>query len=251
MKLTVITIAYNASSTIEHTLKSVSEQRGVTFEYILQDGGSSDDTLAIVGRYKNVVTSVKSEPDTGIADAMNRALLRATGDYVFFLHADDCFAGPHALANAQSVIEHDPGMDIYAFDVQFGKGSDSKLFRAEGLSWRLNFKARLWHQGVWAKRQLFDRIGGFDVTYHVAMDYDWAMRAYRGGASFLCRNKVLCNMGDEGVSSQRAWEYLRKRLGEERRVHFSHAPNTLWRLVYRIYWLFYKPYRFLRSPSKT
>lgn len=243
MKLSVITIAYNAGATIEKTLQSVASQVDAEFEYIVQDGGSDDDTLAIVEKYRDSVTVLNSQPDNGIADAMNRALDHATGDYVFMLHADDRFVDSGVLARTASVMDRHPGRDIYAFDVLFGQPPEQRYLRSAGLSWRLNFKQQLWHQGVWASRALFERVGLFDSSYRIAMDYDWVMRVYRAGATIHHEPEPLCVMGDGGLSSQRDLESLRARLAEERRVHLAWAPGPVWRVLYGVYWFAYGPYK--------
>ena len=90
MKLSVITVCYNAAAFIDDCLRSVAEQTWPNIEHIIVDGLSSDATLEIVRRYPHV-TRLVSERDKGIYDAMNKGLDLVTGDYVLFLNADDRF----------------------------------------------------------------------------------------------------------------------------------------------------------------
>ena len=92
MKISVITVCYNARKTIRDTVLSVISQDYPDIEYIVVDGGSSDGTTEIVSEYHNQIDRFVSEPDAGIYDAMNKAWKMATGDFIGFLHADDCFS---------------------------------------------------------------------------------------------------------------------------------------------------------------
>ena len=90
-KITIVTITYNAERYLEQTITSVIEQTYTNREYIVVDGNSSDGTLDIIKKYESEIDNWISEPDNGIADAMNKGIDLATGDYILFLHSDDCF----------------------------------------------------------------------------------------------------------------------------------------------------------------
>jgi glycosyltransferase involved in cell wall biosynthesis len=96
-KVSLITITYNAESTIGRCIESVIAQNCKNLEYIIIDGGSTDNTLQIIDRYKNYIDILVSEPDKGVYDAMNKGILRATGDIIGTLNADDFFAGGDIL----------------------------------------------------------------------------------------------------------------------------------------------------------
>src|SRR5579864_8568492 len=92
MKISVITVCHNARQTIRDTIESVIGQDYPDIEYIVVDGASSDGTKEILSGYRNRIDRLVSEPDSGIYDAMNKAWKMATGDFIGFLHADDCFS---------------------------------------------------------------------------------------------------------------------------------------------------------------
>ena len=102
LKISVITVSYNAAQTIEETLFSVCNQSYLNVEYIIIDGGSTDGTCEIIEKYRNKIGYFISEPDNGIYDAMNKGLKIATGDYVIFLGADDHFI---SLSVLEEVVE--------------------------------------------------------------------------------------------------------------------------------------------------
>lgn len=91
VKISVITVCYNAVDTLEKTIQSVLEQTYHNIEYIIIDGGSTDGTVEIIHRYVDYLAYWVSEPDRGIYDAMNKGIERATGEWVNFMNAGDYF----------------------------------------------------------------------------------------------------------------------------------------------------------------
>ena len=89
MKISVVTVCYNAADTIEKTMLSVLNQTYHDIEYIIIDGGSTDGTVEIIRKYADRIAYWVSEPDKGIYDAMNKGIKVATGEYIYFLGADD------------------------------------------------------------------------------------------------------------------------------------------------------------------
>ncbi len=104
MKVSVITVCYNAEKDIEKTLLSVIKQSYKDFEYIIVDGKSSDRTMEIVNRYSERITHIISEPDTGIYNAMNKGVRLATGEYCIFMNAGDTFAGAEVLRQVSGYL---------------------------------------------------------------------------------------------------------------------------------------------------
>ncbi|MDE6341273.1 MAG: glycosyltransferase [Muribaculaceae bacterium] len=105
MKITVVTVCYNAASTIEATIKSVLSQTYGDLEYIIIDGNSTDGTMDIVRRYADRISLIVSEPDSGIYDAMNKGIAAATGDYINFMNAGDTFSSADAVAEVARRID--------------------------------------------------------------------------------------------------------------------------------------------------
>lgn len=243
LKISVITISLNAEDHIEQTIQSVLRQTWPPFEYIVVDGGSTDSTLSIINRYRDHIPRILSEKDDGIADAMNKGIALATGDYIVFLHADDYFKSDRSLENVREFL--DETLDILACRIQFG--NKLKVYRPRGFNYWINFKTGVFHQGVLCRRSLIEKLGGFDKQFRIAVDYDFFLRAYRQGASLVKAPVILSVMRDTGISSRRDWPDLKVRFEEEHRVHKKNCPSSLIGLVYRIYWLFYPPYRRVRN----
>ena len=89
--ISIITVCYNAQKTIEATIQSVLCQSYAPIEYIIVDGHSTDQTLAIIQKYQDKIALTISEKDLGIYDAMNKGIKRASGEIIYFLNADDSF----------------------------------------------------------------------------------------------------------------------------------------------------------------
>ena len=98
-RVTVVTVTYNAADCVEMTLKSVIAQTYSNLEYIVIDGKSSDSTMDIVERYRAHISTIVSEPDKGIYDAMNKATRLASGEWIIFINAGDVFDNPGVLQN--------------------------------------------------------------------------------------------------------------------------------------------------------
>ena len=89
-KITIITAVYNALDTLEQAILSVLEQTYPNIEYIIIDGGSTDGSVELIKKYSSRIYYWVSEPDRGIYNAFNKGIYKSTGDYVYFLGADDC-----------------------------------------------------------------------------------------------------------------------------------------------------------------
>ncbi len=243
--ISIVTIVYNAEVFLEQTIESVINQTYNHIEYIVIDGGSDDDSVKIIKRYVDAIDYWVSEPDRGIAHAMNKGIQASTGDYILFLHADDYFLNEHVVQTAVSQI--DDGCDIAAFNIIFQNTDRSIEYRSRDFDYWLNFKTSLRHQAVFCSRVMFERLGGFDESYNIAMDYEFWLRAYREGIKPNIFNYALTCMRDTGISSRSDWPSMKRRFLEEQRIHYQHLPNFSMCVIYKIYWALYLPYRYVKS----
>lgn len=190
MKISVITVCFNSARTIADTLHSVAEQTHPDIEHIVIDGASRDNTLDIIKTTQNRVAKLLSEPDKGIYDAMNKGLALATGEVVGFLNSDDVYADKGCLALIASALS-DVCIDACYGDVEFVSATiPHKTVRY----WRAGEydKKRLvqgWmppHPTFYARRTLYDNVGGFDLRYRLQSDYDMAVRLLKQDTVRLC-----------------------------------------------------------------
>ncbi|MCP5469144.1 MAG: glycosyltransferase [Chlamydiales bacterium] len=175
MRFSIITITFNAEEFLEKTLDSVAAQEFSSFEHIIWDGGSTDNTLRIAEKYDAQVHQGK---DGGISDAMNKGAALAKGEILLHLHADDFLPHPKVLAYVDTAFkQHNPSWlygQAYTVDQQGEVMRESKYrpFSHRKLR-RYN---TITHPATYVKRTLFEEIGGFDPTLSYCMDYDLWLR---------------------------------------------------------------------------
>jgi glycosyltransferase involved in cell wall biosynthesis len=242
--VTVVTAAFNALDGVKTTVASVAEQSFRSVEHIVVDGGSTDGTVAYLRSLGHAVRWI-SEPDRGIADALNKGVAMARGEYILVLQAEDTFLDAESLARAAPHLRSDT--EIVSFGVLMVNGQILRPIFGHGLGRRMSFHMTVPHQGVFCQRAVFDRIGKFDTSLAVAMDYDFFMRARECGARVAVIHEVLSVMPATGISSQLAWKGLRRRMDEFKTVHYRYAHSSVMRAVYHLYWLAYPPFKRVRS----
>jgi len=245
---TIITASLNSSSTIKRTLKSVKNQTFNDLEHIVIDGGSKDETLDILREFEDAYNLVWiSEPDRGIADALNRGLERANGRYILVIHADDQLLGPEILTTAYPFLEKDL-FDINGFPVVLEHPTNGRvLLKPKRAIWWHHFKTIFLHQGTFVHKRVFDRIGGFREQFSIALDYDFFYRALMSRSTVEFGNQPIALMGGKGVSS--APELVGKRLHEEALVRRINENNFFWRLAQLLFQKLYFPYKTRLAPK--
>ncbi len=233
MKISVVTVAYNAAATIGDTLRSVAAQSG-DVEHIVIDGGSTDGTAAIVAAHARPGTIFVSEPDGGLYDAMNKGAARATGDLIGFLNADDFYCRTDACALIAGGIG---GADAVSGGVAIVAAADpSRLRRAYPARpfapWMLRFAHMPPHPGFYTKAEAFERVGPFDPAIRSGADFDWMLRFYlRERLIAAPLDATLVTMRDGGVSN--AGFDSRRRINAEalaslRRAGVASAAPLVW-----------------------
>jgi glycosyltransferase involved in cell wall biosynthesis len=186
LKISIITVCFNSSDTIENTINSVADQKCSDIEYIIIDGLSTDGTVDIIKKHKSVSKFV-SEKDNGIYDAMNKGIKLATGDIVGTLNADDFYANEHVLDEVSKIFK-DPTIEACFADLVYVDQQDTnKIVRY----WKSReyfpelFKSG-WmpaHPTFFVRKSVYQRLGGFDLNYKIAADFELLFR-------FIEKNKI-------------------------------------------------------------
>lgn len=204
MKISVLTIVRNGMPFVEQTINSVIGQTYQNLEYIVIDGGSTDGTVDVIRSHESGITRWLSEKDEGIADAFNKGLSLATGDYLLYLSSDDALAGPDVLAiMAEKVAENGSPPLIYGDCDVLDRTTGQVRYRThiEFSPGGLGRGQMLPHPSMLAHRSYFDKYGAFDTRFAVAMDYEWLLRG--GLKERIVHVPVLVtNVRDGGVSAQ-------------------------------------------------
>ena len=190
LKVSIVTICRNAVETIEETLKAVAAQTYPNIEYIVVDGGSEDGTLAVCDRYQSTITTLVSEPDDGIYNAMNKGIGLATGDFVYFANADDYLFDANVIHNLVAFIQEHPEGDVVygSHEARFpGTGVPTSIHTPTSADQMLDaiicFKGGcLLQPATIFRRTVFDQVGSFSEDYGIASDYKWFLDALQNSA---------------------------------------------------------------------
>ncbi len=205
LKISLITVCYNAESTIDHCIQSVISQSLKNIEYIIIDGGSTDNTVQIINQYKDHIDIFVSEPDAGIYDAMNKGIKLAGGDVIGILNADDSFTDEDVLRIvAEAFKQHEVQVTYGDLDYVNTEGDILRKWRS-GIYSKGMFN-RGWmppHPTFYCKRELFYKYGFYSLGYGTAADYELMLRfMHQNGVNAFYIKKVLINMKTGGISNK-------------------------------------------------
>lgn len=202
MKISIITICFNSQDSIKKTIESIKCQTYSDFEYIIIDGGSSDNTIDIIKQY-NFVDKFISEPDEGIYEAFNKGINIANGEIIGFLNSDDTYYDENSLKNI--VDSFNKNTDCVFGDLIFtNKKNEVKRFW-KGSEFVNGAFQKGWmpaHPTFYCRKLVYDKYGKFDERFKIAGDFELMLR-------FLEKNKLnskyisktLVNMKMGGKSS--------------------------------------------------
>ncbi len=183
MKVTIITVAWNAAATIGDTCASIAAQDWPQIEHIIVDGESADATAAVVAATARPGHVFVSERDDGLYDAMNKGIALATGDLIGFLNADDFFCRTDAVRLlAQAALAAPAAGAVSAAAAHVRETEPWRLTRAYPPTpyapWMLRFAHMPSHLGFYARREAMARVGGFDPSIRIGADFDWMIRFF-------------------------------------------------------------------------
>lgn len=185
MKVSIITVCKNAQDTIEQTIKSVISQTYNNIEYLIIDGKSTDNTLAIVNKYKNMVTAVISEKDEGLYYAMNKGIDLSTGDIIYFLNSGDILFDKNIISHIVKIFNENETDFVFGDIAFYNSDKPNRLILGcqNNVSNFFLAHATISHQTIFAKKNVFVKYGKFDTQYRLQADYEWILRS-------IIKNKV-------------------------------------------------------------
>ncbi len=211
---TIITVTYNAASTLPSTLESIRRQTCRLFEHIIQDGASTDGTYDIARKCGIQETRVISRPDHGLYDAMNMALAEAQGDYVIFLNAGARFHTDDTLQKiADTIMDNNyPGI-VYGqtdiVDITGKRLADRHLLAPEKLTLQSFAEGMVvCHQSFVALRRITPQ---FNCRYRYSADYDWCIQCLQHSHYNIYIDGTLTDYLSEGMTTSNRYSSLKER----------------------------------------
>jgi glycosyltransferase involved in cell wall biosynthesis len=208
MKISVITVCFNSAEHIADALASVDAQTWPVVEHLIIDGGSRDGTLRIVQAHARPWRRIVSEPDDGIYDAMNKGIRLAAGDVVGFINSDDFYPGADVLATVARCFERDPALEACYGDLCYVQPDriDSVVRYWRAGAFEPGAFRRAWappHPTLFVRREVYRRLGGFDLSYRIAADTELMIRlleVHRIAIAYL--PQVLVHMRTGGTTNR-------------------------------------------------
>lgn len=214
-KISIVTATWNCKSTVLDCLNSVAGQTWKNREHIVVDGASTDGTLELLQAHSPNPGTLRSGPDKGIYDALNKGIALATGDVVGFLHADDLYAHPQVLEHIAGAFK-DPAVCAVYGDLLYVRKHDITRVVRHWHSSRVTSRRLAWgwmppHPTLYVRRSHYQAIGGFDTRYRISADYLSILQLFkRPGFKSIYLPEVLVKMRLGGASNRSLNALIRK-----------------------------------------
>ncbi len=197
--ISVITVTLNSGKTLEQTIQSVLNQTYKNIEYIIIDGGSTDNTLDIIKKYESNIDFWVSEPDSGLYDAMNKGIKKSSGELVSILNSDD-WLELHAFEEVVNYYQDFDGI-LYGL-VRLLKNEQEFAVRRNS-HYSLILGRTLHHAAVFVPKNIYNKVGFYNQVYPYAADYDFLLRAFENNVKFKPIDAILTNFRIGGMSSSK------------------------------------------------
>lgn len=223
--VTVITVVLNGEKYLEQAMLSVINQTYSTIEYIVIDGGSTDGTLSIIKRYEEKIEHWESGQDKGIYDAMNKGLALAKGELIVLLNADDFYEPDllNVMVNRYLEERAEAIFHCNSFMIEEDMGMKYKL--STGVKpWR---GMPFCHQAMFVHRDVYEKIGAYDLKYKMSADYDFVLRALKQNVEFIHIDKYMVNYRNTGLSTRNVLLTLREKKRINKKAFGFYSLNHL------------------------
>jgi putative colanic acid biosynthesis glycosyltransferase len=217
--ISVITVNLNDAAGLRATARSVAAQERPPDEWIVIDGGSRDDSIAVIREFEALVHCWTSAPDRGVYDGMNRGLRLARGSYVLFMNAGDCFAGADNLARIATALAAAPGVDLLFGGTILALPSGHRLYRPPRTPAHLRFGPPAYHQATVIRRAAHLMVP-YDLSLRVSADYGAIATLMTRGASSIRLDRPIAirDCHPDGLSERATARRFVDFLAVQRRV---------------------------------
>ena len=217
-------------------MESVVSQTYPEVEYIVVDGGSSDETVEVIKKYQGRIARWISEPDHGMYDAMNKGIAMATGEWIGILNADDWYE-PDTVMRIAEASKAYPEAELLHCDLKMWNGARQWVLKGNSCGQIRGCRMTVNHPGSFVKKSLYDRIGGYDTSYRLSADFDFVFRCRDENVKMQYLPQCLVNMSDGGRSKA----FVKRGLSETRAIAAKHGiPGWICGIeYYKALWKFY------------
>jgi glycosyltransferase involved in cell wall biosynthesis len=238
-KVSIITVVKNAVKTINETILSVINQDYSNIEFIIIDGVSKDGTLEIISQYSNKISKIISEKDLGIYDAMNKGIKIATGDWIYFLGADDLLSESNIITkifNSKLL----PNTKVIYGNVLFKQ--TNRIYDGEFNLEKMCNKS-ICHQSIFYNKEIFKEFGYFDIQYRTAADYYFNVKCFcQITSNWKYVDEIIAIYNENGISKVTDKKSLDDNF-ELRYMNFRNKVST--EVLLRVFWSSF--YRYLKT----
>ena len=238
MRVTVVTVSFNSGKTVGRTIESVLDQRSCDWEYIIIDGGSTDDTLSIAAGMLDKIEGVivVSEPDEGIYDAYNKGLALASGDVIVYLNSDDFFANDHVLADIVEIFE-EQGCDLVSAGTELinSKLKVIRVWHEKGVG-EFPWFRQLPQPSLFIRIKVFDELDlAFDTSYLICADLKLQLEILKDGKySVGLTEKIATKMQLGGASTRSLAAYWTSWMESRRAFNETFGSGGLAFTIYKV-----------------
>lgn len=204
--VSIVTVVYNGEKQIESTIQSVLSQTYKNIEYIVIDGGSNDNTSAVIRNYQNDIAYWLSESDSGIANAWNKGLAKCSGEIIGILNAGDQYH-PDTVRLIVEGFQNNQNAGFVFGDILMCDEEGKEQYKIlgnpkylESIDYEMSF---IPHPSVFVKKSIYEKEGHYNECYRMAMDYDFLLRISKHGVIGYYLPYVLTTVSLGGVSDRK------------------------------------------------
>lgn len=237
MKISIITTCFNRESTIRDCIESVLSQDYTNIEYIVVDGASTDGSLSVINEYRERISTIISEPDGGMYEALNKGIRRATGEVIGVLHSDDFLYAPYTISHIVRQFESSRADFMYG-DGLFVDASDTDRVVRNWISGRYK-KGKMrrgWlplHPTCYIRKEVMYTYGLYDESYRIAADSELLVRyLYEADLQVHYLPEYIVRMRMGGLSTDP--QKMKQKWSEDLRLYRHHGFHAYWALGCKI-----------------
>ena len=214
MKISIITVTLNSDKTLRDTLNSVLSQKYKNIEHIIVDGGSQDQTKAILKKYPNKNKKIYTHEGSGIYAAINYGIKKSKGNFITVLNSDDFYQSEETITNVVKKIKNNKKIKIFFGNVAYFNELDyyniKRFYSVDGFKpWQMKFGLMPPHPGSFIKKDIYQKNGLYNEDFKIASDFEFFLKnIYINKIKYKSFNETIVRMRLGGISSKNIFSYI-------------------------------------------